>query len=104
MTQFKFNEDGWTDWIDHGGDGCPCVGWYCQAELDKKLKNGGAKGMYKVIGPKKVEGLAKISHHRAWSRVPGYTHFIRYRVRKPKGAKMLEQLAQNTDIPIKEMV
>ncbi|WP_333846930.1 hypothetical protein [Phaeobacter italicus] len=95
MTRWVFNEDGWTDWIDHDGKGCPCVGWW--AEVEDNLGE-------------IVQGLAGAGVNSWLWYFDGKTYhcfhdpIIRYRVRKPKGAEMLEQLVQHTDMPIKEMV
>ena len=97
MTRWVFNEDGWTDWIDHDGKGCPCVGWMVEVETNEYSTNGNS-----------MQGIAGVDIVHSWHWDRHRTHCAspihRYRVRKPKGAEMLEQLVQNTNMPIKEMV
>jgi hypothetical protein len=88
MTRWVFNEDGWTDWIDHDGKGCPCVGWMVQAIHD---------GFFDTwIGIAGSEG----GESWDWTYSDSYAPLIRYRVRKPKGAEMLEQLVQDVPEPV----
>ena len=89
MTQWKFNPNGWTDWITHDGKGCPCVGWYGRVEDDKMQSQEGVCGLY---GDQSWD----------WSNAPRLSRIIRYRIRKPKGAEMLERICQDTDTPIME--
>jgi len=76
---WKFNKDGWTNWIEHDGNGCPCVGWWVMCEF---------------VGNDVLEGVATNSH--CWSCSHDdvlYNPIIRYRIRKPKGADILERIA-----------
>jgi hypothetical protein len=85
MTRWVFNEDGWTDWQQHDGKGCPCVGWWVNVEHCD-----GWTG----------EDLAADGFSWDWTNYPKYLRVIRYRVRKPKGAEMLEQLVQDVPEPV----
>lgn len=88
MTRWVFNEDGWTDWQQHDGKGCPCVGWYCQDVHDYRTHT------------ETDEGIALGGKSWFWGSGPQYTRILRYRVRKPKGAEMLEQLVQDVPEPV----
>lgn len=86
MTRWVFNEDGWTDWINHDGKGCPCVGWWVE------VVNYGISDTW--------IGIAGSGGGKSWYWSTHYTPVIRYRVRKPKGAEMLERLVQDMPEPV----
>jgi hypothetical protein len=88
MSNWKFNKDGWTNWITHDGKGCPCVGWMVQARWkssDGTLRATASDGMETFI----AEG----GKSWYWGKI-GYAPIILYRVRKPKGLTMLEELLE----------
>ena len=82
MTRWVFNEDGWTDWIDHDVMGCPCVGWWVHVVHNT--------GIVMEVIAGSGGGLSW-----DWSNYPQYSRIIRYRIRKPKGAETLERLVQD---------
>ena len=94
---YKFNADGWTNWIAHDGKGCPCVGWYCQDEHYGEFNDPQIKILEGI-----TFGGGPSGGSWDWSNYPKYTKIIRYRIRKPKGAELLTQLAADTDMPVKE--
>jgi hypothetical protein len=74
----KFNEDGWTDWIQHDHKGCPVVGWYVKCEVTPKRR----------LDPS--EGIAVDNDY--WKGgVRGYK-ISHYKVRKPLGASKFEEI------------
>jgi hypothetical protein len=94
MKRWVFNEDGWTDWQQHDGKGCPCVGWWVEFEAGEP-----------DLGQVKMSGtLTPARGTRGWVnsdyRNRNTYVVIRYRVRKPKGAEMLERLAQDVPEPV----
>lgn len=95
---WKFNKDGWTDWIEHDGKGCPCVGWWVDTRANRpgRCVNTGV-----VTDAKEYLAVGKL---RSWSRSnhPYFVMVVKYRIRKPKGAEMLERIAMDTDMPILE--
>ena len=92
MSNWKFNKDGWTGWITHDGSGCPCVGMYTQTEHDHGDKVTLYEGMAK--------GLDSWYWSDDWDR--WFTKIIRYRIRKPKGLTMLENLLQEEPVTQEE--
>jgi hypothetical protein len=79
----------WSDWIEHDGRGCPCVGMWVQAVMDSgKLR----------------EGIAGGEGGRSWTWELADKAFIarliRYRIRKPRGLTMLEEIAKGVREPV----
>lgn len=102
MTRWVFNEDGWTDWIDHDGNGCPCVGWWVHlviGDVDGETPEGldwdGPGG----INDYEWQGVVN-KCSGSWTYDEEYFPVIKYRVRKPKGAEMLERLVQDVPEPV----
>lgn len=80
----------WGPWIEHDGHGCPCVGQYGMAEFDEGR-------------PKILEGVI-YGFPNAWRfdlpRVYGaWGKAIRYRIRKPRGMTILENLIADLPAP-----
>lgn len=86
----------WGPWIEHDGKGCPCVGMYVQAEHVNIILS---------------EGIAGLSDGKCWtygnkqdmvtwtigSNGKRGIPVIRYRIRKPKGLTLLEEIAKNPE-------
>jgi len=88
----KFNEDGWTDWIQHDHKGCPVVGWYVRIETDEPFVI--APKSFKVINDKCCEGVVLINSG-SWnggSIRKSVVRVVRYKVRKPLVASKLEEI------------
>ena len=94
----KFNEDGWTDWIQHDHKGCPVVGWYVKIETVKPfviLPNN-----YRKINDRHCEGVV-LKDGTSWNGGAvrkGHKFFVRvarYKVRKPLGASELEEMLKD---------
>ena len=64
MSEWKFNKDGWTNWITHDGSGCPCVGMYVGLETHSKVKD--VPSNYKITGECSVEGVPIKSNSQSW--------------------------------------
>jgi hypothetical protein len=86
----------WGPWIEHDGQGCPCVGMVvhvvCRSGEQKVVIAGEqcAKAGVSVNG---IESAWVYSPHSIFSR----HEIIRYRIRKPKGLTILEGLLE--DLP-----
>lgn len=82
----------WGPWIDHDGNGCPCVGEYVHVK-------------YRYIG-KNPDG--SLSDHRlyiaansgSWNWVNPGNYIIRYRIRKPLGLTVLETILNELPKPV----
>ena len=72
--------DEWGPWIEHDGKGCPCVGEYVLCEY----QNG------KTWPPCIATGSIEAWDHSYMPFV--YLKVIRYRIRKPRGMVILENL------------
>ncbi len=82
--------DEWGPWINHDGNGCPCVGeWvhriYNKMALD--LSDGKMKA--------EKEGFVRNAQSPCWKWTYGFARVIRYRIRKPRGLTILESLLEN---------
>lgn len=96
------SDEEWGPWIEHDGKGCPVrAGSYIQVELSVAPTE--IKGDWVQIAPRLFEGWLLNTDSRNWSWIEGFSKIIMYRVKKPKGLKMLEELIQNLPAPTKEM-
>ena len=84
----------WGPWIEHDGKGCPCVGQIVECRWMDYDGTVSAEGY--LEGP---VGIARGGPCWTWRVVagvpiaaPGFSAIIRYRVRKPRGLVILEQL------------
>ena len=90
-------ENDWGPWIEHDGKGCPCVGRYVQREYAQPTTNfWGRKDT--ICEGRFAWGIAENGHSWMWA--PGWNPIIRYRVRKPRGMTILEQLLQDLPAPV----
>lgn len=79
-------------WIEHDGNGCPCVGEYVQAVHDSEiLRHTGSGLVYGNV----IEGIA--TGGKSWFWCSGYTHVMRYRIRKPKGLTILTDILREVE-------
>lgn len=77
----------WGPWIEHDGKGCPCVGMYAERIHDRGDV---------VIG-------VVLRGGRSWEWAPGFTRVIRYRIRKPRGLTILENLIADLPAPTRKV-
>jgi len=78
----------WGPWIDHDGRGCPCVGEMVQAYFRSSIT--GRVWLYETVA------VAGSMGGYSWDWInKHYSLIIRYRIRKPKGLKILEGLLEN---------
>lgn len=73
--ELKYGADGWSQWFEHGGVGCPCVGYYAQLVYAEY--------------PFKAEAI--VTGGLSWYWDSGYNPILRYRIRKPKGLALLQE-------------
>lgn len=93
------SDEEWGPWIEHDGRGCPCVGEMVhvvvRSEDGRDPKSGGWKGAYTELNPWEAIGVAENGGSWCWNH--GWHPVDRYRIRKPKGLKILEELL--VDLP-----
>ena len=92
------NEE-WGPWIEHDGKGCPVVGQYIQCETDRDIHK--MPDHVRLLKSRLVEYIPRKTDSASWIGKAGFAQVLRYRVRKPKGLTMLEQLLQNLPAPTK---
>ena len=86
----------WGPWIEHDGRGCPVVGMWVHRVYDMvavDVSDG-------VLKNEKI-GRVKDAGSRSWSWTRGYARVIRYRIRKPRGLAILENLIENLPQPVR---
>lgn len=89
----------WGPWIEHDGKGCPCVGQWVRAV--EELRTGEFREHEFVAG-----SGGGFSWDWQWSNrvVPGFgtyaTRILRYRIRKPRGLTILEDLIADLPAPV----
>ena len=92
----------WGPWIEHDGKGCPCVGKYVEVEL----RNG--KTIEAIAGSEcRRAGVSVDGDRSAWvwlarSDYLKQTEVIRYRIRRPRGLTILQDLIENLPAPVRE--
>jgi hypothetical protein len=95
------SDEEWGPWVDHDGKGCPVqAGTYLQMEVNIAPTH--VTGAWVQLAPKLFEGRVITTTSRNWTWTKGFANIVRYRVRKPKGLTMLEELIQNLPAPTKE--
>ena len=82
----------WGPWIEHDGKGCPCVGMWVRAEFTNSLGyiaqsegRAGSDGGWSWRWGDAVENR--------WCLI------LRYRIRKPRGMKIIEELLEKLPGP-----
>jgi hypothetical protein len=92
-------QDEWTDWFQHDGKGCPCVGKMVRTERrDGKVREtiAGAACMAAGIDPNGI-GSAWV-----WTQDDRtYSEVIRFRIRKPRALIDMIQLIADLPAPVK---
>ncbi len=84
------SEEIWGPWIEHDGKGCPCRGQIVQVFY----RNGESSTPFRAL----TKGPSFLIGHSAtdrWVWLPKPTDVIRYRIRKPRGLTILEELLVN---------
>lgn len=91
----------WGDWVEHDGRAQPVPsGTYVQVEFDMDIpENHGTS--WKVVNIRTVEGVV-ISPYNFSDR-DEYAKVIRYRIRKPRGMTILEQIVMNPERELEEV-
>jgi hypothetical protein len=83
----------WSDWIEHDGEGCPCVGMRVQYEAGNPFT-----GRVFV-----KDELVCATGKDGWRSEDWFRNFhvvIRYRIRKPRGLTMLQDIAARVREPV----
>lgn len=90
----------WGEWQEHDGRGCPCRGAFVESVCGDGLAEQHIAG---AIGPE--PGCINVD---CWDWLDcflkGAPHFriVRYRIRKPRGLTILEDLLEKLPVPEKE--
>lgn len=90
----------WGKWQQHDGKGCPCVGEYVQCErvvLRIVEVIAGAECISHGLDPNGAESAW------VWREYPKCGDIIRYRIRKPKGLTLLEEIAKNPERELEDV-
>ncbi|WP_120636040.1 hypothetical protein [Ruegeria sp. EL01] len=102
---WKFNADGWTDWIEHDGNGCPktLIGRVIKVEfkLSQDDGEGGTRGqicyneiwvseLYASIPEWYDENIGEIFQNPETGENYAAPKITRYCIRKPRGMEILE--------------
>lgn len=80
----------WGPWIEHDGKGCPCVGQYVHVVVVNSY--GFEKETFVIAGSQGGKSWD-------WRNAPKYTRIIRYRIHKPRGLTILENLIADLPAP-----
>lgn len=99
------DEEDWGPWIEHDGKGCPCRGALVESETRngnrlQHVAEGAAIWPWGELAP---ASLPKAGSAWEWADDPLPCDVVRYRIRKPRGLKMLQEIAANPPAkPIRE--
>lgn len=87
------SDEQWGPWIEHDGSGCPCVGQYVQVKFDDDRPDvfGFSYGVLDETSGWLLENACRVAV------------FIRYRIRKPKGLTILQDILREVE-RVDEMV
>ncbi len=89
----------WSEWFQHDGKGCPCVGQYVHVRFDVRSHVEGTRSMRLVSDGWEAVGIPQGGP--SWhSDAAIECHIIRYRIRRPKGMAILEQLLAGIPAPV----
>lgn len=79
-------------WIAHDGKGCPCEGQVVKIEL----RGGMVIGPY-IAGSRGAKELAGNPSHDGWVHLPKSFDVVRYRIKKPRGLTLLEEILKEVN-------
>lgn len=90
--------DEWSEWVEHDGSGCPCIGEYVQLEYDVEVDATMWRGPSDaIIHGKRVEVIVRRGPLNSWNWRIGWARVIRYRIRKPKGLTILTNILREVE-------
>ena len=92
-------DEEWSQWHVHDGKGCPVVGQYVQCETDRDIDE--TTPDVRVLKPRLAEYIPKRVDAPSWVGKSNFAQVVRYRVRKPRGLKILEKVLQDLPAPTK---
>lgn len=91
----------WTEWLDHDGMGCPCIGKLVQIEQGNgRIQEGiaGQQSMLRGVHPNDPKSMW------VWNWKPKAFWIIRYRIRKPRALLQLIEMVENLPAPAQPRV
>ena len=85
----------WGPWVEHDGKGCPCVGRYVQTVFDCRSRRDANPNVKLINGGFGSEGFA--AGGVSWYYGACGVNIIRYRIRKPRGMTVLQEIVANPE-------
>lgn len=86
----------WGPWIEHDGRGCPCEGAFVESETaDGEVLRHTAMGHFGGIG----NPVNCWDWKECYTRGVPHWRLLRYRIRKPRGLSILEEIARGVKQP-----
>ena len=86
----------WGPWIEHDGRGCPCIGHWTQswlkASIGSKFPNGEKFYLSEGVAGRSPWNWIDSEYGRIQQNGKLAAKTIRYRIRKPRGMKVLETI------------
>jgi len=93
--------DDWGPWIEHDGNGCPCVGEWVHVLFDHKSLREASSTMTLIADG--WEAVGTPFGGASWYSTKSIAcHVIRYRIRRPRGMAILNAILTNLPAPVKQ--
>lgn len=87
----------WGPWIEHDGKGCPVLdGVICHRILSEPARGDDVRALGK---DEDISPVDRAWEWRAWEWEPDAVWVLRYRIRKPRGLTILENLIADLPAP-----
>ena len=87
--------DEWGPWIEHDGTECPCVGEWVQAAMSGPQHARWSHGtFFRGIWEGRARGV------NCWVYGSNHMQVVRFRIRKPRGLAILEEIANGAREPV----
>jgi hypothetical protein len=89
------SDEEWGPWIEHDGKGCPLPDY----TIAERMRANGETFVQKVV----PDGRYFLNAWY-WPSVPAWRRIIRYRIKKPRGLTILENLIADLPAPVQPRV
>lgn len=92
----------WSNWFLHDGKGCPCAGCMVEAVFERATYSVITYSVVRtrIDPPELFIAGSGGGQSWDWSNWPKHSRILRYRIRKPRGLTILENLIADLPAPV----